>query len=85
MIRRYLSKRDFALDSIDLDTCQRAFDAILLKRNIERESEEGELVAAMIIELFREGVHDEQQLVDLVGINDRHRPARGSRTKRRPA
>ncbi|WFU11587.1 hypothetical protein QA646_24675 (plasmid) [Rhizobium sp. CB3090] len=73
MISRYLSKRDLALDSVDLDTCQRAFDAILLKRNIARESEEGEQVAAMIIELFREGIHDEQQLVVLVGINERHR------------
>ncbi|MBB5577909.1 MULTISPECIES: hypothetical protein [Rhizobium] len=73
MISRYLSKRDLALDSIDLDTCQRAFDAIVLSRNIARETEEAEKVAAMIIELFREGIHDEQQLVELVGINDRHR------------
>ncbi|MBB4570768.1 hypothetical protein GGE60_004925 [Rhizobium leucaenae] len=29
-------------------------------------------MAAMIIELFREGVHDEHQLVALVGINDSH-------------
>ncbi|WFU04802.1 hypothetical protein QA648_29020 (plasmid) [Rhizobium sp. CB3171] len=79
MISRYLSKRDLALDSIDLDICQRAFDAILLKRNITRESEEGEEVAAMIIELFREGIHDEDQLVALVGINDSHRPLSGDK------
>ncbi|AVA24901.1 hypothetical protein [Rhizobium sp. NXC24] len=76
MTSRYLSERDFALDSIDLDTCQRAFDAILLKRNITRESEEGEEVAAIIIELFREGIHDEHELVALVENNDGHRSVR---------
>ncbi|MBB4571195.1 hypothetical protein GGE67_004716 [Rhizobium leucaenae] len=49
MISRYLSDRNIALDSVDLDICQRAFEAILLKRNIARESEEGEQLAAMII------------------------------------
>jgi len=65
MIRRYISQHDMALDSRDLAICQRAFDAILLKRNIQRDSEEAERVAAMIIALYRQGVHDENQLVTL--------------------
>ncbi|MDL2410128.1 hypothetical protein PY650_31840 [Rhizobium calliandrae] len=68
MIKEYLSKHDMALDSTDLDICQRAFDAILIKRNIARDTEEAEQIAAMVIELYRQGVHDENQLVKLIGV-----------------
>ena len=65
MIRRYLSKHDHPLDSLDL--CQRAFDALLIELKLRKDSEEAERVAAMIIELYRQGIHDERQLAILVG------------------
>jgi hypothetical protein len=67
MIRRYLSEHDQPLDSKDLDTCQRAFDAILAELNIATGTDEAERTAAILIELYRQGIHDEQQLVVLVG------------------
>ncbi|NTF84427.1 hypothetical protein [Rhizobium rhizogenes] len=67
MIRRYLSKHDHPLDSLDLDLCQRAFDALLVELKLAKDSEEAERVAAMIIELYRQGIHDERQLAILVG------------------
>jgi len=67
MIRRYLSKHDHPLDSLDLDLCQRAFDALLVELNIRRDSVEAEHAAAMIIELYRQGIHDERQLAILAG------------------
>ncbi|HEX8044810.1 hypothetical protein [Rhizobium sp.] len=70
MIRRYLSKHDHPLDSLDLDLCQRAFDALLVELKLARDSEEAERVAAMIIELYRQGIHDERQLAILVGGTD---------------
>lgn len=68
VIKEYLSKHDMALDSTDLNICQHAFDAILLKLNIARNTEDAEKIAAMVIELYRQGVHDENQLVKLVGV-----------------
>lgn len=70
MIRRYLSKHDHPLDSLDLDLCQRAFDALLVELNIRRDSEEAEHAAAMIIELYRQGIHDERQLAILASESD---------------
>lgn len=69
MIRRYLSKHDYPLDSLDLNLCQRAFDDLLVELKLEKDSEEAERVAAMVIELYRQGIHDERQLAILVGGN----------------
>lgn len=68
MIRRYLSKHDCPLDSLDLNLCQRAFDALLVELKLERDSEEAERMAALIIELYRQGIHDEHQLAIMAGV-----------------
>jgi hypothetical protein len=67
MIRRYLSKHDYPLDSLDLNLCQRAFDALLVELKLTKDSEEAERMAALIIELYRQGIHDERQLAVLAG------------------
>jgi hypothetical protein len=67
MIQRYLNKHDYPLDSLDLNLCQRTFDALLVELKLSKDSEEAERVAAMIIELYRQGIHDERQLAMLVG------------------
>lgn len=66
MLRRYTSIRDQPLTSEDLDICQRAFDTALFELNIDKENEEAERVAAIIIALFRQGVCDERHLIALV-------------------
>lgn len=67
MIRRYLSNHGHPLESADLDICQRAFNALLIELDIAKDTEEAERVAAVIIELYQQGVHDEHQLAVLAG------------------
>ncbi|MBB3452611.1 hypothetical protein FHT86_000867 [Rhizobium sp. BK313] len=59
MISKYLGKLGIVLDSTDLAVCQRAFDAVLLKWNIARDTEDAEQTAATIIALYQQGIHDE--------------------------
>ncbi len=70
MIRRYLSKHDYLLDSRDLDLCRRALDALLAELKLTRDNEEAERMAALIIELYRQGFHDERQLAVMAGGTD---------------
>ncbi|NTI78234.1 hypothetical protein [Rhizobium rhizogenes] len=67
MIRKYLSNHEHPLVSADLDICQGAFDALLIELDIAKDTEEAERAAAIIIELYQQGVHDEHQLVVLAG------------------
>jgi hypothetical protein len=67
MIRKYLTSHEHPLQSADLDICQRAFDALLIELDIAKDTEEAERVAAVIIELYQQGVHDEHQLLVLAG------------------
>lgn len=68
MLRQYKIISDRPLTSVDLDICQRAFDAALFELNIDRASEEAERVAAIIIALFQKGVCDERHLTALVSV-----------------
>ncbi|AGB71781.1 MULTISPECIES: hypothetical protein [Rhizobium] len=63
MIRNSLGSHGHFLNSSELDLCQRAFEGFLAERNIAKDSEMAEEAAAMIIELYQQGIHDEQQLV----------------------
>jgi hypothetical protein len=63
MIRRFASTLDLFLDAKDLNICQRAFDAILVEMNVTRDTFEAERAAAIIINLYRQGIHDEAQIV----------------------
>ncbi|MBB3458683.1 hypothetical protein FHT86_007009 [Rhizobium sp. BK313] len=65
MISKYLGKLGVILDSTDLAICQRAFDAILQKWKIARDTEDAEQTAATIITLYKQGIHDENKLVTL--------------------
>jgi hypothetical protein len=69
MIRSVLSRQDIYLDSNDLGICQQAFDAILVELDIANKSEEAERAAAIIIQLYRQGIHDERQLFMLASAD----------------
>lgn len=66
MIARFVHERDIPLGPEALSTCQAAFDAVLSKLEIEREHEKADVVAALIVSLYQQGIHDEEKLFDLV-------------------
>ncbi|GES53576.1 hypothetical protein Rhsp01_62210 [Rhizobium sp. NBRC 114257] len=65
MTERFVSKYDEPLTSNDLDICQRALDEILTRLKVGKDTEEAQRAAAVIIELYRQGVHRDTQLVEL--------------------
>ncbi|WP_168878840.1 hypothetical protein [Rhizobium sp. P28RR-XV] len=65
MIMKYAHQREIPLDSEALDVCQRAFDATLIKLDITREHQESEVIAAFVIKLYQQGVHEEEKLFQL--------------------
>ena len=65
MTGRFVSKHDEPLTSNDLDICQRALDEILARLKVGKDTEEAQRAAAIIIELYRQGVHKESQLIEL--------------------
>ncbi len=65
MTERFVSKYDEPLTSNDLDICQRALDEILTRLEIGKDTEEAQRAAAIVTELYRQGVHQATQLVEL--------------------
>jgi hypothetical protein len=66
MIGRYIKPRDEALTSDDLATCQNVLDALKAEFGLADDDEEVSRSAAIIIELYRQGVHGEEELKTLV-------------------
>ncbi|MDM9627582.1 hypothetical protein QTL95_16885 [Rhizobium sp. S152] len=60
------NERDRALDSHDLATCDQVLAAVKAEFGFAEESDEMTRSAAIIIELYRQGVHDAEQLKVLV-------------------
>ncbi|OWV78131.1 hypothetical protein ATY78_13130 [Rhizobium sp. R635] len=67
MSDKLFSTRDEPLASADLDVCRRVHEAVCTELEIDRASEKADNIGALIIELFRQGVHDESQLRLLAG------------------
>jgi len=65
VVNRYSRTRDVSLDPDALGTCQRAFDAILTELAISREDGKAEDIAAFIIKLYQQGVHDQEKLFEM--------------------
>ncbi|ASW04718.1 hypothetical protein CKA34_01545 [Rhizobium sp. 11515TR] len=65
MVNRYPRTRDVSLDSEALGTCQRAFEAILFELTLNRGDEKAEDIAAFVIKLYQQGVHEEKKLFEL--------------------
>ncbi|AYG69881.1 MULTISPECIES: hypothetical protein [unclassified Rhizobium] len=70
MIRKSLRNQTYPLTPTELKLCQRAFDAFLVERSAARDSEEAEVAAALIIELYQKGIRDEKQLLLLAKAAD---------------
>ena len=68
MTERFVSKYDEPLTSNDLDVCQRTLDEILTRLKVGKDTEEAQRAAAIIIELYRQGVHQATQLVELAAV-----------------
>ncbi|MBW9115638.1 hypothetical protein JNB88_18550 [Rhizobium cauense] len=63
---RGFHRHDAPLTSEDLSKCQLALEEFCRENDVEAASEEGERAAAIIIELYQQGIHDEQHLKQLV-------------------
>ena len=66
MNRRRVSDRDRPMTSEDLALCQQVLAAVKVEFKLDDDDEETSRRAAIIIELFRQGVHDVEQLKALV-------------------
>ncbi|NEJ72552.1 hypothetical protein GR197_18750 [Rhizobium phaseoli] len=67
MSDKLFSTRDEPLASEDLDVCRRVHEGLCSELQIDRAGEEAARLGALVIELYRQGVHDENQLRLLVG------------------
>ncbi|MDQ0563577.1 hypothetical protein QO004_005392 [Rhizobium mesoamericanum] len=66
MVPTIINGSQVPLDSRDLETCQRVFDEVRKDRHVTKDSAEAEFIASIIISLYREGVHDPEQLHSMV-------------------
>jgi len=66
MIERHISGRDQPMTSEDLAICQRVLDAVKAEFQLEADDEETSRAASIIIELYRQGIHNFDQLKVLV-------------------
>ncbi|MBY5894157.1 hypothetical protein [Rhizobium ruizarguesonis] len=67
MSDKLFSTRDEPLASEDLDVCRCVHEALCSELKIERLGKDADRLGALIIELYRQGVHDESQLRLLAG------------------
>jgi hypothetical protein len=54
------------LDARDLDVCQQVFDSLCEKAGVSKDSEEASRIAAIVIDLYRQGVRDPDDLRTIV-------------------
>ncbi|EJC76648.1 hypothetical protein [Rhizobium hidalgonense] len=67
MSDKLFSTRDEPLASEDLDVCRRVHESLCSDLHIDRSGAEADRLGALIIELYRQGVHEESQLRLLAG------------------
>lgn len=66
MSRRTYSRHEQPLHSSDLRICHKVFQAVCGDLGVEVSAEESDRIAAITVELYQQGVRDEQQLRILV-------------------
>ncbi|MBY5568993.1 hypothetical protein HFO55_17355 [Rhizobium leguminosarum] len=66
MVQTIKTRSQVPLDSRDLETCQRVFDKLSADYGIERDSDEAERMASIVIELYRQGVRNPNHLQSMV-------------------
>ncbi|OWW04778.1 hypothetical protein ATY81_02025 [Rhizobium sp. R72] len=68
MVPTIMNRSQVPLDSRDLETCQRVFDEIRTDHQVTKDSDEAELIASLIISLYRQGVRDPKHLQSMVEV-----------------
>ncbi|NZD49770.1 hypothetical protein [Rhizobium leguminosarum] len=66
MVQTIKNRSQVPLDSRDLEICQQVFDKIRSEYQVEKDSDEAERTASIIIELYRQGVRDPDHLMSMV-------------------
>lgn len=66
MVQATIKRSPAPLYSSDLAVCQRVFDEIRSAAGIAKTSEEAERIAAIVVELYKQGVHDPAHLKMMV-------------------
>ena len=66
MVQTIIKKSQAPLDSRDLEVCQHVFDDLRTMADVPRNSEEAEGIAAIVVELYRQGVRNREQLKTMV-------------------
>ncbi|MEZ2131490.1 MULTISPECIES: hypothetical protein [unclassified Sinorhizobium] len=59
-------EKQTVLDSRDLDICQKVFDSLRDKAGVPKDSEEASRIAAIVVELYRNGVRNPDSLLVMV-------------------
>jgi hypothetical protein len=67
MNTQVFSVHDHPLAPEDLNFCKAAFDQICAAQGVDPHSDDAGEIAALIIELYRQGVRDSRQLAVMVG------------------
>ncbi|AHG49152.1 hypothetical protein RLEG12_09425 (plasmid) [Rhizobium leguminosarum bv. trifolii CB782] len=66
MVQTIIKKSQAPFDSRDLEICQHVFDDLSTMADVPRNSEEAERIAAIVVELYRQGVHNPEHLKTMV-------------------
>ncbi|MDM9622021.1 hypothetical protein A6U87_21055 [Rhizobium sp. AC44/96] len=66
MVQTIIKKSQAPLDSRDLEICQYVFDELRAMADVPRDSEEAERIAAIVVELYRQGVRNPEHLKTMV-------------------
>jgi hypothetical protein len=66
MVQTSIKKSDTSMNARDLQLCQEAFNAVKTRFAIDADCEEAERIAAITVELYRQGVHNPDHLKAMV-------------------
>ncbi|MEF0939644.1 hypothetical protein [Rhizobium sp. BR 362] len=65
MVNRYIPSHDEMLGQRDLEICKRAFAQVLAQLHLMDNADEAKRLAAIIVTLYEQGVHNEHHLAML--------------------
>ena len=68
MVQTIIKKSQAPLDSRDLEVCRHVFDDLRTVADLPRNSEEAERIAAIVVELYRQGVRNPEHLKTMLLI-----------------
>lgn len=66
MVQTIIKRSQAPLDSRDLEICQCVFDDLRAMAGVPRDSKEAERIAAIVVELYRQGARNPEHLKTMV-------------------